>query len=805
MRRYLLEMTAPGKRRSLAALIGIAAMAALLIGLLVYQLGTAWARTTVELDSYETFARYLVNTESGDYNLSGDYILTCDLDLSGLEESVGSDAYPFTGRLDGDGYAISGLSRPLFGTMEGAAVENLTLDGVRITRGAVYADGGGYTEGYAALAARAVDSTVRNCAAIGAVLVDEPVETAYEQVREEQPPALPAESAGPVPEVSAEPAPEESQTPTPEESQTPTPEESGTPNPEVSAEPAPDGGGVIVPDGSASPEPGNDASDPDEPASPAPEESADPTPVPEKGGADAPEQTSEPVENEGRGEAEDSGEPPAAGPVPEPPANIPEEAAPLGNLPVAAALPMSNLGAAARPMMLSLETPIANPDGETDAPAQDDSSAPTVPSDSLEEAPPGGGEAGEAPAAGEEGGSPAPEGSAAPETAEPAPLPSETAAPSEPAVTPGPAESAAPGETAQPSQTAEPTDAPEAPEPSQTPGPEQTPNPAPETPPVETVSPAPEPTVAPTAESIPTVIPAPEAEAVRRAFITVLPERVLAGGLVARAEGDTTLENCFAFVELDGRADCPVTAGGFAGAVLDGASVVNCYSTGLVDCPDTSGGFAGIVEGAVQNCFTTAILSQDGGEKSAFAAHVSGGSVTDCRYDRQMACAEDAYAQGLPSAEMVGADASLPGDWYYTENAYPQIAYFSAGEGSRASAVALVLPEDVTLADSLQAGQSVELAPDIDGTEIQWTADGGLIIQDGIVVAGSTPAEHAPETDSPAGDREDTPAEPTAPSESVAAPTEMPDDVEQPPEENGDPAATAAPDSSQLEEPTPGE
>ncbi|MCQ4863512.1 ZmpA/ZmpB/ZmpC family metallo-endopeptidase-related protein [Pseudoflavonifractor phocaeensis] len=792
MRRYLLEMTAPGKRRSLAALIGIAAMAALLIGLLAYQLGTAWARTTVELDSYETFARYLVNTESGDYNLSGDYILTCDLDLSGLEESVGSDAYPFTGRLDGDGYAISGLSRPLFGTMEGAAVENLTLDGIRITRGAVFADGGGYTEGYAALAARAVGSTVRNCAAIGAVLVDEPVETAYEQVREEQPPALPVESAGPVPEVSAEPAPEESQTPTPEES--------GTPNPDASAEPAPDGGGVIAPDGSASPEPGNDPGNTDEPASPAPEESADPTPVPEEGGADAPEQTSEPAENEGRGEAEDSEGPPAAEPVPEPPANIPEEPAPLGNLPVAAALPMSNLGAAARPMMLSLETPIANPDGETDAPDQDDSSAPTVPSDSPEEAPSDGGEAGEAPGAGEEGGSPAPEASAAPETAEPAPLPSETAAPAEPTVTPGPTESAEPGETARPSQTAEPTDTSEAPEPSQTPGPEQTPSPAPETPPVETVSPTPEPTVAPTAEPlIPTPTPAPEPETVQRVFITVLPERVLAGGLVARAEGDTTLENCFAFVELDGRADCPVTAGGFAGAVLGGASVVNCYSTGLVDCPDTSGGFAGIVEGAVQNCFTTAILSQDGGEKSAFAAHVSGGSVTDCRYDRQMACAEDAYAQGLPSAEMVGADASLPGDWYYTENAYPQIAYFSAGEGSRASAVALVLPEDVTLADSLQAGQSVELAPDIDGTEIQWTADGGLTIQDGIVVAGQgTPQLDQPQVETPEDDRE-TPAEPPA------EPAEIPTETATPSEGNGDPAATAAPESSQPEEPTPGE
>ena len=73
--------------------------------------------------------QYLLEEEGEDYDLNGRYQLEADLELGWLERSIGTNAEPFTGRLDGNGHVINGLTRPLFGVMKRARVDNLFLSG----------------------------------------------------------------------------------------------------------------------------------------------------------------------------------------------------------------------------------------------------------------------------------------------------------------------------------------------------------------------------------------------------------------------------------------------------------------------------------------------------------------------------------------------------------------------------------------------------------------------------------------------------------------------------------------------------
>lgn len=62
-----------------------------------------------------------------------DYILTRDLDFSGIALSGAVVDGTFSGKLDGDGHTIRGLSAPLFSTVDGAEVKNLTLADAAVT------------------------------------------------------------------------------------------------------------------------------------------------------------------------------------------------------------------------------------------------------------------------------------------------------------------------------------------------------------------------------------------------------------------------------------------------------------------------------------------------------------------------------------------------------------------------------------------------------------------------------------------------------------------------------------------------
>jgi hypothetical protein len=87
-------------------------------------------------------------------DLAGDYCLRNDIDLAGAGgfEPIGSQAEPFTGKLDGGGFVIRNLTinsaRPevgLFGWITGGVVKNLTLAGISVKSTHAPASVGGVT------------------------------------------------------------------------------------------------------------------------------------------------------------------------------------------------------------------------------------------------------------------------------------------------------------------------------------------------------------------------------------------------------------------------------------------------------------------------------------------------------------------------------------------------------------------------------------------------------------------------------------------------------------------------------------
>ena len=80
------------------------------------------------------------STTSVTYNANGHYILTDDVDASVIE-NLGSQTIAFTGTFEGEAKAdgtfpiISGLTKPLFATTDGATIKNVILDNVSISGG----------------------------------------------------------------------------------------------------------------------------------------------------------------------------------------------------------------------------------------------------------------------------------------------------------------------------------------------------------------------------------------------------------------------------------------------------------------------------------------------------------------------------------------------------------------------------------------------------------------------------------------------------------------------------------------------
>jgi hypothetical protein len=81
-------------------------------------------------------------------NSSGSYILTQDIDASGLTASISE----FSGILDGNYHKIINLDKPLFTTLNGAVVRNINLQDVRISQdgpvGAIAGTASGYSRIY---------------------------------------------------------------------------------------------------------------------------------------------------------------------------------------------------------------------------------------------------------------------------------------------------------------------------------------------------------------------------------------------------------------------------------------------------------------------------------------------------------------------------------------------------------------------------------------------------------------------------------------------------------------------------------
>ena len=231
-------------------------------------------------------------------------------------------------------------------------------------------------------------------------------------------------------------------------------------------------------------------------------------------------------------------------------------------------------------------------------------------------------------------------------------------------------------------------------------------------------------------------------------YILVTADRAASGGLAAQAAGNTLISNCFTLVNIFSEwEDGEIYAGGMAGIFGGEVRAENSYASGLVDCVGTIAGFAAVNRGEIQNCYSSASVSQRAWVRGAFTV-VEQGNLSGCVYDRQMSCtgAEDnrelyvasapeaeaslaGFAlKGLNTVEMTGLESQVPGDWYMTDQAYPQIAYFAKhvqeiyAIDSKVSAIALILPAGMTLEDAVSE-DGIVLPAEIDGAQIEWQVE----------------------------------------------------------------------------------
>ena len=736
MRHFRLHTKTKGKDRLGYWLIGLACILTVGgIGYAAHSIGTASAksRETVIIDTEEMFERYLVDTESEDYNLNGRYRLAGDLDLSWLEDSIGTNVEPFTGKMDGNGYVISGLGRPLFGVVEDAEIENLFLSEAEIGQPAVYYDGSHYVDGYGALAAYVIDSRIQNCGMGGTILTTSPVETEFLVAK-----ASPAEA-------------EELRGPGME--RVPSIPEEGNTSTEVSGSGAQEAGPGMEAGGNGAS--GGESSDSDAgretDAGPGVETDSQ---VESTSGENIPASTEDAGPGSSTQESEQetspsigSGEGETNPVIQESSESGTENAGSGGSQPAT-----DSAGGGTQATQPETGRP------ETTQPEADQSETTQTESERPE--------------------------ATQPETANPETDPPETAQPE-----------AGQSETAQPEMAQHKTAQPESgltrtaknmlePE---TIGyranerdylmmkvsavidadtaviPDATPSNA--APPdaeetfEESQNASGEDTGNADEEEI-EYIGNPYGDI----YILVTADQVSVGGLIAQTAGDTLILDSFAMVDLNSELEGVATyTGGLAGILGGETKTENSYVTGTVNGDDITGGFAAVNEGRIENCYSSISVGASGTSRGAFTAE-GDGQLSGCVYDRQMACVdtediiqisgETAEAEiengtetaseadfereepefclrGLDTIQMTGEDAQVPGRWHTTNQAYPQLEAFSQKEGgiaeiySRASAIALILPEGTTLLDAL-SDSDILLPAEIDGAEILWEKEDGM-------------------------------------------------------------------------------
>ena len=119
-----------------------------------------------------------------------------------------------------------------------------------------------------------------------------------------------------------------------------------------------------------------------------------------------------------------------------------------------------------------------------------------------------------------------------------------------------------------------------------------------------------------------------------------------AGGLIGKiyAQGVVEVKDCYAGGRTKANTGMyddekyNVTAKGAAGGLIgsihgDGALIENCYTTASVSSPAKAGGFVGSCNGAsITNCYCTGLVDGEATQKGAFAAVLASATLTDNKY-----------------------------------------------------------------------------------------------------------------------------------------------------------------------------
>ena len=703
MSHFRLHSKTKGKDRLEYLIIGIVCVLAVGgIGYVAHSVGTASAKSREKILIYteEELEQYLLDEESEEYNLNGRYQLEEDLELGWLWKSIGTNVEPFTGSFDGNGHVISGLTRPLFGVMKKASVENLFLSETMITNPCTYYDGEHYVDGYGALAAYVIDSEIANCGMGGEIQASNPVETWYQIEKASPAEALEWKELETTEEVTKEvigPAGDE----TPERTET-----------EVK------GPGVA-------------------------------------GGA-------------GNGGAESSVEESSV-----------EESSQVENGQLESSSSENSQTESSSSEGSQFESS-SSESGQLECSSSESSQPGSSPSESgqSESSPSGSDQPGNSPSENAQ-----PEGSLS-ENSQPESGSSENSQHES-----NLSESSQSGNHQEESAQTDKTQADNS---------INEPDEEPETVALqkidrqyrmmklsEVIGPDIEADLAeatpPDAQEVykPNIATPSEAEKEKEnsymggdgeaLYLAVTADRVLAGGLIAQLEGTTTVTDCFTCATIITQIEHADTwTGGFAGKLGEAVHLENSYSAGVLDGSDRVGGFVADNHGRIENSYSSTALTMSGRVRGGFCAE-GNGRFTGCVYDRQMACTDDRNAQEagsideVPSAgkgadgelaiespsdsaaislearntiQMSGIEEYIPGTWYQTDNAYPQIEYFALHENqtiadySRVSAVTLILPEGMTLRNVILEEGQIILPEEMDGQSITWSVEGDIHIDE---------------------------------------------------------------------------
>lgn len=686
----------------------------------------AKSRETVLLYTEEEFEQYLLDLESEEYNLNGSYRLEGDLDLGWLYQSIGTNLEPFTGTFDGNGHVISGLTRPLFGVIKEAEVENLFLSDVMIENPFTYYDGEHYVDGYGSLAAYAVHSVIRNCGMNGEIHTAPPVEAEY--LLEKASPSDADELKGPgVQEPTGDQAGTgESSTqtvgPGMETIETAVSGPAGGPGEETGGEWETSTDAELKTDGSVETEPAGETemSSMNE-SNPALTEGTDNT-------------SEEPSEEQGT-VSESSGNVGEDGSD----GTLESETPELAETSVTAETIQTESTNMAQPEVPEPPQPKVS---EPPQPKVPEPTRPKVPESTQPKMPE----------------------PTQPKTTEvvhlelPETVKSETVRPDQwvaetagydavnrqvlfmklSSVTDinleGPSEATASNATEEAPALATPSDA-------------------------VNVEAGGDSGIESQEDDL-HYIGNPNGDI----YILVTADRVAAGGLIAQTAHKTLISNSFTLITISSfLEDVETYTGGLAAILGADGKTENSYATGLADSDGIIGGFAAVNDGEIENCYSTLIVGESGISRGAFTAF-GNGSLTGCVYDRQMACVDavneevndavNAEEHGMESntasdagnpaefslkafntAEMTGTECEIPGTWRKAEQAYPQLEYFArhdqqaVSDSSRTSAIALMLPGDLTLLDAIKDGD-VKLPSEIDGVAITWETEGNIRIDE---------------------------------------------------------------------------